>query len=302
MLLLPLLFLYKAQSDLGTTLVAVGILTVLWLGEVPLRTMLVILAVVAVFAFAAMFLVGYRADRWVFLNPWNDGDGGYGDGYQIIRSYYAFAEGGARGVGLGNSHEKFPYLFSSESDFIFAIIGEELGMVGALFVVALFLVFLWSGMRIVRAAPDNFGAMAAGSCVIAITFQAVLEHGLCHWRLSHHGQAAAVHIVGRLVAHRHVHHGGHRPFGVEGRRRAQRVRPSPRHCARRAEGHVPAASRGARGRGGGRSAATAPGARLAMAPGVGCGHGAGHPSKQSEFHVVGHDARAARGGRAVARR
>ena len=57
-LLLPLLFLYKAQSDLGTTLIcAVGILTVLWLGEVPLRTMLVILAVVAVFAFAAMFLV-----------------------------------------------------------------------------------------------------------------------------------------------------------------------------------------------------------------------------------------------------
>lgn len=177
-LLVPLLFLYKAQSDLGTTLICVvGILAALWLGEVPLRAMLGILAIVAVFAFAAMFLVGYRADRWAFLDPWNDGQGGYGSGYQIIRSYYAFAEGGLFGVGLGNSHEKFLYLFSSESDFIFAIIGEELGMVGALAVIALFLVFLYAGMRIARSAPDNFGTMVAGACVIAIAFQAFLNIG-----------------------------------------------------------------------------------------------------------------------------
>ncbi|MDR3846158.1 MAG: FtsW/RodA/SpoVE family cell cycle protein, partial [Eggerthellaceae bacterium] len=140
-----------------------------------LRTMLVILAVVAVFAFAAMFLVGYRADRWVFLNPWNDGDGGYGDGYQIIRSYYAFAEGGLFGVGLGNSHEKFLYLFSSESDFIFAIIGEELGLIGAMVVVALFVVFLYGGYCIAKDASTNYGMLIAGALTTMLVAQAFIN-------------------------------------------------------------------------------------------------------------------------------
>ena len=179
LVVVPLLGLvFKAQSDLGTTLICVvGILAVMWFGEVPLRVILGIIAVGALFAFLAIVFSDYRSGRFVFLDPWNDGQGGYGDGYQIIRSYYAFAEGGLFGVGLGNSHEKYLYLFASESDFIFAIIGEELGLLGALAIIALFLVFLYAGVRIARVAAGDFGAMVAGGFTVAIVFQAFLNIG-----------------------------------------------------------------------------------------------------------------------------
>ena len=79
-------------------------------------------------------------------------------------------------MGLGNSREKF-YLPEAETDFIFAIIGEELGLVGALLVIALFLVILYSGMRIAKEAADDFGAMVAGSCTLMLVFQAFLNIG-----------------------------------------------------------------------------------------------------------------------------
>ncbi|BAK44145.1 putative lipid II flippase FtsW [Eggerthella sp. YY7918] len=178
LILIPILFLYQTQSDLGTTLICfVGILAVMWVGEVPLRVILIILGVGIVFAVFATVLTGYRSDRFVYLDPWNDGEGGYGTGYQIIHSFYAFSEGGLFGVGIGNSREKFLYLPEAETDFIFAIIGEELGLVGAFAVIALFMLLLYAGMHIARSAPDNFGAMIAGSCIIMIVFQAFLNIG-----------------------------------------------------------------------------------------------------------------------------
>ena len=109
------------------------------------------------------------------MDPWNDGEGGYGTGYNIIRSYYALAEGGIFGVGLGNSHEKFQYLFASESDFIFAVIGEELGLVGALFVIGLFFCVLYAGLAIAERASDDIGAMIAGGATVMLVFQAFLN-------------------------------------------------------------------------------------------------------------------------------
>lgn len=174
----PTGFLFITQSDLGTTaIIAVGILAVMWLGEVPLRTMLITIAALVVFAAIAVFGSSYRGDRFLYLNPWNDGQGGQGAGYQIIHSYYAFAEGGIFGTGLGNSREKYLYLPESETDFIFAIIGEELGLIGALLVIAAFLVLLWAGLRIARAATDDFGAMIAGALIIMLVFQAFLNIG-----------------------------------------------------------------------------------------------------------------------------
>ncbi|WP_297629036.1 FtsW/RodA/SpoVE family cell cycle protein, partial [uncultured Slackia sp.] len=114
-----------------------------------------------------------RITTW--LNPWDDGEGGYGTGYQMIRSFYAFAEGGIFGVGLGNSREKFLYLPEAETDFIFSIIGEELGLIGALFVIALFMVVLFAGLRIAHHAPDNFGCMMAGSLTVMLVAQAFLN-------------------------------------------------------------------------------------------------------------------------------
>ena len=174
----PTAFLFSSQSDLGTTaIIAVGILGVMWLGEVPLRTILIVIASFAVFAVFATVISSYRGDRFLYLNPWNDGQGGRGRGYQIIHSYYAFSEGGVFGAGLGNSREKYLYLPESETDFIFAIIGEELGLIGAMLVIAVFLALLWAGMRIARAAAEDFGAMVAGALTIMLVFQAFLNIG-----------------------------------------------------------------------------------------------------------------------------
>lgn len=171
------LFLLVLQSDLGTTMIClVGIFIVMWLGEVPLKVMAVIaLAGVALVLLAST--VGYRQDRFAFIDPWNDGKEGLGSGYQLIHSFYAFAEGGLFGVGLGNSREKFLYLPMSETDFIYAIIGEELGLIGAFSVVILFLVFLYAGMRIARSSPDNFSSMVAGGLTAMLVFQAFLNIG-----------------------------------------------------------------------------------------------------------------------------
>ena len=174
----PTGFLFATQSDLGTTaIIALGVLGVMWIGEVPVRTMLLVMAGLIVFALIATVFSSYRGDRFLYLDPWNDGENGYGRGYQIIHSYYAFAEGGIFGSGLGNSREKYLYLPESETDFIYAIIGEELGLIGAVAVIAVWLLMLWAGMRIARAATDNFGAMIAGALTIMLVFQAFLNIG-----------------------------------------------------------------------------------------------------------------------------
>ena len=178
LIVIPLVLIYRTQSDLGTTLICFfGILAVMWLGEVRLSVIVGVLVAGALFALAASFLTGYRSNRLVFLNPWDDGQGGLDSGYQLIHSLYAFSEGGLFGVGLGNSREKFLYLPEPQTDFIFAIIGEELGMLGALLVIALFCCLLYAGMRIVRQAPDNFGMLLAGGCTLMIVFQAFLNMG-----------------------------------------------------------------------------------------------------------------------------
>lgn len=176
-ILMPLMLIYTTQSDLGTTLICfAGILMVLWLGEVPLKVILGIVGAGLIFALLAS-TIGYRADRLIFLNPWNDGEGGLGAGYQLIHSFYAFSQGGLFGVGLGNSREKFLYLPMSETDFIYAIIGEELGLIGALLVVVLFVLFLYAGLKIAQVASDGFGTMLAGGLTAMIVFQAFLNIG-----------------------------------------------------------------------------------------------------------------------------
>lgn len=178
LIILPLAFLYKTQSDLGTTFVClIGIFAVMWIGRVPAPILAGIAATGVVFLLVAVFGSGYRSDRLVYLDPWNDGQNGLGKGYNIIRSFYALAEGGLFGVGIGNSHEKYQYLFASDSDFIFAVLGEEMGLVGALVVIALFLLILFLGLRIATNASDNFGSMVAGGLTIMLISQAFLNIG-----------------------------------------------------------------------------------------------------------------------------
>ena len=176
--LIPVVFLYFTQSDLGTTvIIAVGILSLLWLGGIPLRTILIIVITLFVLGILSIVLSSYRGGRFLFLDPWNDGMGGMGQGYQLVHSYYAIAEGGLTGVGLGNSHEKYLYLPESETDFIFSIICEELGLMGALVVIVGFLVLLYAGLSVARQASDEAGMMIAGSITVMLVFQAFLNIG-----------------------------------------------------------------------------------------------------------------------------
>ena len=173
--LAPLGLLYFSQSDLGTAAIClIGLLAVLWLADVSLRVFFATMALIAVFGVVSVLAKGYRASRLAFLNPFADK---YGDGWQLVQSFYSFAEGGLFGVGLGNSAHKYQYLPEAETDFIFAIIGEELGLVGAVAVIVLFVIFLWAGLRIARTAPDLFGTMVAGGCTVMVVFQAFLNMG-----------------------------------------------------------------------------------------------------------------------------
>ena len=180
LVLVPLALIYKTQSDLGTTMICiVAVLAVLWYGELPIGAIAIILVVIVIFGLIAMFGTGYRADRWSFLNPWDDGQGGYGSGYNIMHSYFAFSEGGIFGVGLGNGHEKYQYLFASDSDFVFAVIGEELGMLGCMAVLILLTAII---IRIIYVGIKSGNYMNRLICVgIAgmLTAQVFINIGVC---------------------------------------------------------------------------------------------------------------------------
>lgn len=109
---------------------------------------------------AKYFEIGkYRLERLTaFINPWADPTD---TGYQIIQSLYAIGSGGLFGVGLGNSTQKYLYLPEPQNDFIFAVIAEELGFVGCIFVITLFAIFVWRGVLISMKAPDMFGSLLA---------------------------------------------------------------------------------------------------------------------------------------------
>jgi cell division protein FtsW len=118
----------------------------------------------------------YRRDRFTaFLHPWNDPTD---TGYHIIQSLYALGSGGWLGLGLGESRQKFGYLPEQYTDFIYAIIGEELGFIGAAIVLALFLLLLYRGIRIAMNADDRFGVYLAVGITASIVLQALVNIGV----------------------------------------------------------------------------------------------------------------------------
>ncbi|MDO4503180.1 MAG: FtsW/RodA/SpoVE family cell cycle protein [Coriobacteriia bacterium] len=176
---LPLGLTFIFQSDLGSSMIiCVGLLAVLWTSGYKKR-IAVILVICAIVFVLVNSLSGdsYRSDRWIYADPWNDGEAGRGTGFQNIRSYYALAGGGLLGVGLGNSHEKFDWLPEAETDFAFAVLCEELGLVGAGVVIALFFLLLVSGLWIARSCSSPFGRMAASGLICMLVFQAYLNMG-----------------------------------------------------------------------------------------------------------------------------
>ena len=118
-------------------------------------------------------LVPYAADR---LNSWLDPFADpLGDGHQTIQSLYAIGSGGAAGLGLGNSRQKHLFVPEPQNDFIFSIVCEELGFVGACAVVGLFVLLLWRGITLAAHAPDRFGALLVVGFTVQVALQAVLN-------------------------------------------------------------------------------------------------------------------------------
>ena len=164
------------QPDMGTTLVlGCVVVAVMFAGGVPLVTMAAMLMMSAFGAFVLGVVEPYRRARMMaFLHPLADKSN---TGYQSEQGLVALGSRGLFGVGLGASRAKWGFLPNAHTDFIFAIIGNELGLVGALLVVGLFMAFAVLGVRAAVRAPDRFGALLAAAITAWIVGQAVLNIG-----------------------------------------------------------------------------------------------------------------------------
>jgi len=164
------------QPDLGSTLVmCFSVFLVLIVAQTRLKHMALIGVAGGAAATFFMFIAPYRRARlFSFVNPWSCSRGA---GYQVIQSYIALGSGNIKGLGLGMSRQKFLYLPNAHNDFIFAIIGEELGIVGTLLVVSLVGLLVYGGFRIAASAPDELGKLLAAGITGLIVIQALVNMG-----------------------------------------------------------------------------------------------------------------------------
>ena len=170
------LALIVAQPDLGQT-VSLGIilLGLLWYAGLPLRVFLSSLVAVVLSAAVLAMAEGYRSARvQSWLNPAADAQG---SGYQARQARFALANGGVFGDGLGQGSAKWNYLPNAHNDFIFAIIGEELGFVGAVGLLCLFGLFAYTGMRIARRSADPFLRLLTATATLWIMGQVFINVG-----------------------------------------------------------------------------------------------------------------------------
>ncbi|MDT5261819.1 MAG: cell division protein FtsW [Acidobacteriota bacterium] len=163
-----------AEPDLGTALILGVICTVmLFTSGARLRHMALAAAPVLVGLAGLLVFVPWRLKRMeTFLDPWADQQGA---GYQVVQSLLAVGSGGVHGLGFTEGRQKMFFLPFAHSDFIFAVVGEELGLFGGLAVVALFGLFLWRGMRAALRAPDRFGMLLGLGIVTGIVAQALFN-------------------------------------------------------------------------------------------------------------------------------
>jgi cell division protein FtsW len=162
------------EPDLGTALMlAIICFTICF--AAGMRPRHLVYAVVPALLYVGKMLIftPFRMKRLsAFIDPWADQQG---TGYQVVQSLIAVGSGGSHGLGFAQGKQKLLFLPFAHSDFIFAVVGEELGLVGALIVVFVFAVFLWRGMRAALRAPDRFGMFLGIGVVVGIVAQALLN-------------------------------------------------------------------------------------------------------------------------------
>lgn len=173
--LLVLIFgLIMLQPDFGTgTIIVMSIIGLLFVGGVNFKYF-IRLGIVGVVGIVGLILAApYRLSRILsFLNPWSDP---LGSGFQIIQSLYAIGPGGLFGYGIGNSRQKHFFLPEPQTDFIFSIISEELGFLGCVIVVGLFIAICYTGFKISKNCEDKFGKYLSFGIIFQIAFQACLN-------------------------------------------------------------------------------------------------------------------------------
>ncbi|WP_298040002.1 putative lipid II flippase FtsW [uncultured Desulfuromonas sp.] len=169
-----LLMLLLMQPDLGSALTLAGVAMVMLLVAGTRLSYLFSLLVLALpFLYFAVMNVDYRRKRILaFLNPWDDPTN---SGFQIIQSWIAFGSGGLFGKGLGEGKQKLFYLPEAHTDFIFSVVGEELGFAGVVVVAAMFLVLVMRGVRAAVGAPDDFGRYLAFGLTLLLGLEAFVN-------------------------------------------------------------------------------------------------------------------------------
>jgi cell division protein FtsW len=168
------LLLIVAQPDLGTAIACAGITAaILFVAGMQLRYFGYAFAASILPLYFLLFHVSWRRDRILaFLNPYADPRG---TGFHIIQSLIAVSTGGLTGVGLMEGKQKLFYLPEPHTDFIFAVTAEELGLVGSLFLVILFAIFLWRGTRTALRTSDPFGRFLAVGITSMVILQAFIN-------------------------------------------------------------------------------------------------------------------------------
>jgi cell division protein FtsW len=164
------------EPDLGTTLCFLLILVgLLWTVGTPLRYFAALVAMLGVAVGGLAYIAPYRLERLTsFTNPFKYSQS---SGLQEIQGLYALSSGGLFGQGLGGSTSKYGWLPNASTDYVFAVIGEETGLIGCLVVLLLFALFAFAGLRISRQSIDPFVRLAAGGATVWISGQAVINVG-----------------------------------------------------------------------------------------------------------------------------
>ena len=160
-LVAPIIGLLLLQPHFSASVVIIGICSIMMIvAGCKFKHFLITVGAVGIPAIIALIIFSpYRLQRvTTFIDPWQDQTG---DGWQVIQSLYAIGSGGLFGSGLGESKQKYLYLPEPHNDFIFSILGEELGFVGCAIVLILFAIFIWRGVLIAMKAPDMFGSLLA---------------------------------------------------------------------------------------------------------------------------------------------
>ncbi len=182
-LLIPVLIigatfmLIMLQPNFGTAmdLLIVSVL-ILFVSGFPIVYIIMLFILSIPMFYLLIYQVNYRKDRLLsYFDPWADR---YGIGYHIIQSFVAFKKGGLLGVGLGYGTQKINRLPEPHTDFIFAVIAEEAGLLGTLFIILLFCVLFWRGIMIALGAPDEFGRLLAIGLTLLIVIQAFINIGV----------------------------------------------------------------------------------------------------------------------------